>query len=404
MRNEATLKAPRPWPRLVEARPLAAMGALALALLATPAGADASPNAATYPTEHGTVRLQTVADELEHPWAIAFLPDGQLLVSERPGRLRIVAEDGRLSVPVAGVPAVYAEGQGGLLDVALDPHFSDNQLIYFSFAEAGNGGAGTAVGRGRLIHDAAGMARLDDVTVIFRQQPKVRGGLHFGSRLVFGRDGTLFVTLGERYQRERAQRPGEHLGKLVRINADGTVPIDNPFANTPGTLPEIYSLGHRNVQGAALHPVTGRLWTIEQGARGGDEINAPEAGKNYGWPIITYGVDYSGARIGEGTAKEGLEQPLYYWDPSIAPSGAAFYTGRRFPAWGGNLFVGALKSRLLVRLELDGTKVVHEERLLADLQERIRDVRTGPDGFLYLATDSPVGRILRLMPDGPGND
>ena len=404
MRNEATLKAPRPWPRLVEARPLAAMGALALALLATPAGADGSPNAATYPTEHGTVRLQTVADGLEHPWAIAFLPDGRLLVTERPGRLRIVAEDGRLSVPVAGVPAVYAEGQGGLLDVALDPHFSDNQLIYLSFAEAGNGGAGTAVGRGRLIHDAAGMARLDDVTVIFRQQPKVRGGLHFGSRLVLGRDGTLFVTLGERYQRERAQRPGEHLGKLVRINADGTVPIDNPFANTPGTLPEIYSLGHRNVQGAALHPVTGRLWTIEHGARGGDEINAPEAGKNYGWPIITYGVDYSGARIGEGTAKEGLEQPLYYWDPSIAPSGAAFYTGRRFPAWGGNLFVGALKSRLLVRLELDGTKVVHEERLLADLQERIRDVRTGPDGFLYLATDSLVGRILRLMPDGPGND
>ncbi|MDS4012459.1 MAG: PQQ-dependent sugar dehydrogenase, partial [Defluviicoccus sp.] len=246
MRDEAALKARRPWPRLVEGRPLAAMGALALVLLATPAGADGSPNAAPHQTEHGTVRLQTVADGLEHPWAIAFLPDGRLLVTERPGRLRIVAEDGRLSVPVAGVPAVYAEGQGGLLDVVLDPRFSDNKLIYFSFSEAGNGGAGTAVGRGRLIYDAAGMAQLDDVTVIFRQQPKVRGGLHFGSRLAFGRDGTLFVTLGERYQRERAQRPGEHLGKLVRISTDGTVPIDNPFANTPGTLPEIYSLGHRN--------------------------------------------------------------------------------------------------------------------------------------------------------------
>ncbi len=404
MHYEATLKARRPWPRFVEVRPVAAMGALALALLAPPAGADTSSNAATYPTERSTVRLQTVADGLEHPWSIAFLPDGRLLVTERPGRLRIVAEDGRLSLPVAGIPAVYAEGQGGLLDVALDPRFAVNGLIYFSFAEEGNGGAGTAVGRGRLIHDPAGTARLDDVSVIFRQQPKVRGGLHFGSRLVFGRDGTLFVTLGERYQRERAQRLGEHLGKLVRINTDGTVPADNPFANTPGTLPEIYSLGHRNVQGAALHPMTGRLWTIEHGARGGDEINAPEAGKNYGWPIITYGVDYSGARIGDGTAKEGLEQPLYYWDPSIAPSGAAFYTGTRFPAWRGNLFVGALKSRLLVRLELDGTRVVHEERLLADLQERIRDVRVGPDGFLYLATDSPGGRILRLMPDGPGND
>ncbi len=404
MRNEAALNARRPLLRLIGERRCAATVALALTLVATPARTDRPLGTASFPTEHGTVRLQTVAGGLEHPWAIAFLPDGRLLVSERPGRLRVVSADGRLSAPVAGVPAVYAEGQGGLLDVAIDPRFSYNRLIYLSFAESGHGGAGTAVGRGRLIHDAAGSARLDDFKVIFRQQPKVRGSLHFGSRLVFGRDGTLFVTLGERYQRERAQHPGEHLGKLVRINTDGTVPADNPFANTPGTLPEIYSLGHRNVQGAALHPMTGRLWTIEHGARGGDEINAPEAGKNYGWPIITYGVDYSGARIGDGTAKEGLEKPLYYWDPSIAPSGAAFYTGTRFPAWRGNLFVGALKSRLLVRLELDGTRVVHEERLLADLQERIRDVRVSPDGFLYLATDSPGGRILRLMPNGPGND
>jgi glucose/arabinose dehydrogenase len=404
MRHDATLKARRLWLRFSSLPRLATAGALLVALLAAPARADRLPSAGTFPSEHGTVRLQTVARGLEHPWAIAFLPDGRLLVTERPGRLRIVAADGHLSAPVVGVPAVYAEGQGGLLDVAIDPRFADNRLIYISFSEEGSGGAGTAVSRGRLIDDAAGTARLADVTVIFRQQPKVRGSLHFGSRLVFGRDGTLFVTLGERYQRERAQRPGEHLGKVVRINADGTVPADNPFANTPGTLPDIYSLGHRNVQAAALHPVTGRLWTIEHGARGGDEINAPEAGKNYGWPIITYGVDYSGARIGEGTAKDGLEQPLWYWDPSIAPSGAAFYTGARFPAWHGNLFVGALKSRLLVRLELDGMKVVHEERLLADLQERIRDVRAGRDGFLYLATDSPMGRILRLEPDGPGND
>ena len=404
MRARTALKERESWPRLIGVRPLAALVALGVAFRAVLGWADASRDTATFPTEHGTVRLQTVAEGLEHPWAIAFLPDGRLLVTERPGRLRIVAADGRRSAPVAGLPTVYAEGQGGLLDVALDPQFADNRLIYFSFAEAGSGGAGTSIGRGRLIHDADGAHRLDEVTVIFRQRPKVRGSLHFGSRLVFGRDGTLFVTLGERYQRERAQRRDEHLGKLVRINADGTVPADNPFANTPGTLPEIYSLGHRNVQAAALHPVTGRLWTIEHGARGGDEINTPEAGKNYGWPIITYGVDYSGALIGEGTAKEGLEQPLWYWDPSIAPSGAAFYTGAPFPAWHGNLFVGALKSRLLVRLELNGTKVVHEERLLADLQERIRDVRAGPDGFLYLATDSPRGRILRLEPDGPGND
>lgn len=404
MRDGTTGKARSPWLRFGGLPRLGTAAALTIALLAATVWADALPGAATVVTEHGTARLRTVVRGLEHPWAIAFLPDGRLLVTERPGRLRIVSADGRLSAPVAGVPAVYAEGQGGLLDVTLDPGFADNKLIYLSFSEAGNGSAGTAVGRGRLVHDADDTNRLDDVTVIFRQQPKVRGGLHFGSRLVFGRDGTLFVTLGERYQRERAQRPGEHLGKLVRVNADGTVPADNPFVNTPGTLPEIYSLGHRNVQGAALHPATGRLWTIEHGARGGDEINAPEAGKNYGWPIITYGLDYSGARIGEGTAKEGLEQPLWYWDPSIAPSGAAFYTGARFPAWHGNLFVGALKARLLVRLELDGMKVVHEERLLADLQERIRDVRAGPDGFVYLATDSPDGRILRLEPNGPGND
>lgn len=371
---------------------------LVLAWAQPAAAAGDTDITSVFPTEHGPVRVRTVAHGLEHPWALAFLPHGRLLVSERPGRLRIVTADGRLSTPVAGVPEVHAEGQGGLLDVVLDPRFADTRLIYLSFAEPGEGGAGTAVARAVLIEEAGGGSRLENVAIIFRQRPRVRGSLHFGSRLVFARDGTLFVTLGERYQRERAQDPGEHLGKLIRINADGTVPADNPFAAAPGTLPEIYSLGHRNVQGAALHPVTGRLWIVDHGARGGDEINAPEPGRNYGWPIITYGVDYSGARIGEGTARQGLEQPLWYWDPSIAPSGLAFYTGLRFPAWRGNLFTGALRSRLLVRIKLDGGRVVHEERLLAALQERIRDVRAGPDGLLYLATDSPSGRILRLEP------
>jgi aldose sugar dehydrogenase len=347
-------------------------------------------------TERGDVRVVTVAEGLEHPWGLAFLPDGRMLVTERPGRLRAVGRDGRLSAPIAGVPAVFASGQGGLLDVALDPHFAENQLVYLSYAEPGESGvAGTAVARGRLSDGT-----LDDVRVIFRQWPKVVGQNHWGSRLVFAPDGTLFVTLGERFQKERAQNLDEHLGKLIRINPDGSVPDDNPFVGRDGVLPEIYSLGHRNVQGATLHPLTERLWTAEHGARGGDEINVPEGGKNYGWPIITYGRDYSGLPIGEGTAKPGLEQPIYYWDPSIAPSGMAFYTGDRIPGWQGDLFVGSLKDRLLVRLELDGTKVMHEERLLQSLRERIRDVRTGPDGYLYLLTDDADGRILRLEPAG----
>jgi glucose/arabinose dehydrogenase len=347
-------------------------------------------------TERGDIRVVTVAEGLEHPWGLAFLPDGRMLVTERPGRLRTVEADGRLSAPIAGVPAVFASGQGGLLDVALDPNFADNRLIYLSYAEAGDGGtAGTAVARGRL-----GDGTLEDVEVIFRQRPKVGGQNHWGSRLVFAPDGTLFVTLGERYQKERAQNLDEHLGKLIRINPDGSVPADNPFVGRDGALPEIYSLGHRNMQGATLHPVTQRLWIVDHGARGGDEINLPEAGKNYGWPIITFGRDYSGLPIGEGTAKPGLEQPIYYWDPSIAPSGMVFYTGERIPGWQGDLFVGALKDRLLVRLEVDGTTVTHEERLLKPLRERIRDVRNGPDGYLYLLTDDADGRILRLEPAG----
>ncbi len=361
-----------------------------LVLLATTAVAAA---AETFATEHSPVRVVTVAEGLEHPWGLVFLPDDRMLVTERPGRLRIVDKDGRLGAPLTGLPEIFAKGQGGLLDVVLDPHFGENRWVYFSFAEPGDGGAGTAVGRGNL-----GDGRLEDVEVIFRQRPKVSGSNHFGSRLVFARDGTLFVTLGERYQKERAQRLTETLGKIVRINPDGSTPADNPFFGRSDALPEIYSLGHRNVQGATLHPETGRLWTAEHGAQGGDEINRPEAGNNYGWPIITYGRDYSGAPIGEGTAKPGLEQPFYYWDPSIAPSGMTFYTGDRFPQWRGNLFIGSLKFGVLVRLELGPTQVTHEERLFADMGERIRDVRQGPDGDLYLLTDSPEGRILRVEP------
>lgn len=344
-------------------------------------------------SEHGPLRVITVARGLAHPWGLAFLPDGRMLVTERPGRLRPVTPDGRLSAPLGGVPEVVASGQGGLLDVALHPQFAENRLVYLSYAEPGPGGAGTAVARGRLQG-----TQLEEVRVIFRQEPKVSGGLHFGSRLVFAPDGTLFITLGERNQRARAQQRHEHLGKLVRLMPDGTVPPGNPFVGQTGVRPEIWSLGHRNVQGAALHPQTQALWIVDHGARGGDEINIPAAGQNYGWPIITYGRDYSGASIGEGTAKAGLEQPIHYWDPSIAPSGMAFYTGHRWPAWQGNLFVGSLKFARLVRLQLDGTRVVHEERLLRELDERIRDVRQGPDGLLYLLTDSRDGRLIRLEP------
>ena len=345
-------------------------------------------------TERERVRIVTVARGLEHPWGLAFLPDGRMLVTERPGRLRIVARDGSLSTALTGVPAVFAQGQGGLLDVALDRNFAANRTLYLSYAEPDErGNAGTAVARARL-----GAAGLEDLRVIFRQSPKVRGGLHFGSRVVPARDGNLFVTLGERYQRDRAQDLGAHLGKVIRIKPDGGVPPDNPFVGRAGALPEIWSYGHRNVQGAALHPATGALWTAEHGAQGGDEINRPEAGRNFGWPVITYGRDYSGASIGEGTAKAGMEQPLHYWDPSIAPSGMAFYEGDMFPGWNGNLLIGSLKFQVLSRLELDGSKVVHEERLLRGLNERIRDVRVGPDGLIYLLTDSSDGRVLRVEP------
>jgi glucose/arabinose dehydrogenase len=296
------------------------------------------------------------------------------------------------------VARVFARGQGGLLDVALDPRFGENQLVYLSYAEPGeNGTAGTAVARGRL-----GEGTLEDVQVIYRQQPKVQGGNHFGSRLVFARGGTLFVTQGDRSAyREKAQDLSSGLGKVVRINPDGSVPKDNPFVGRAGVGPEIWSYGHRNVQSAVLDPESGRLWTVEHGARGGDELNHPEAGKNYGWPVITYGVDYSGARIGEGTTKPGMEQPVYYWDPVIAPSGMAIYTGDAFPGWKGSILIGSLNPGLLVRLTLTNGRVAREERYLGELGERIRDVQQGPDGLIYLVTDSRNGRVLRVRPGSP---
>lgn len=346
-------------------------------------------------TAQGPVKLVTVAEGLEHPWGIAFLPDGRALVTERPGRLRIVAMDGKVGAPLTGVPAVHAVNQGGLLDVALDPDFASNRLVYVAYTEPRDGGNGTAVARGRLTEDG-----LADVEVIFRQQPTVKGGHHFGSRLVFARDGRLFVTLGDRNsERARAQTLDSHLGKVVRIERDGKVPADNPFANRAGALPEIWSYGHRNVQGAALHPSTGELWTNEHGPRGGDELNRTLAGLNYGWPTVSYGVEYSGGKISDSPTAPGIEPPVHYWVPSIATSGLMFYTGDRFPKWRGSAFVGALVSKQVARLEMDGNRVTSEERLLEGVvKERVRDVKQGPDGFIYLLTDEKKGRLLRIEP------
>ena len=365
--------------------------AAAIAFAASPAAVPAAER--VLETRAVRVRVDSVASGLLHPWGLAFLPDGRMLVTEKSGRLRIVSAEGRLSPPLQGVPRVFAQGQGGLLDVALDPNFASNGLVYLSYAEAGQCGAGTAVARGRL-----GDSGLTDVQVIFRQQPKVDGSGHFGSRLVFGADGTLFVTTGDRFKFEPAQDLSGHLGKVIRINPDGSVPRDNPFAGREGARPEIWSYGHRNLQGAALNPVTGALWTNEHGPRGGDEINIPRAGRNYGWPRIGYGVHYDGQRIGVGTRAPGMEQPVHHWDPSIAPSGMAFYAGDLFPGWRGSVFVGALKAQALVRLSLDGDRVTGEERI--PVRARIRDVRQGPDGALYLLTDESDGAILRLTPAG----
>jgi glucose/arabinose dehydrogenase len=353
-----------------------------------------APRSPTPVPMNGAIRVQTVARGLEHPWALAFLPDGRMLVTERPGRLRLVDRAGQLSAPLAGVPGVFARGQGGLLDVALSPGFAQDRLVYLSFSEPGEGGAGTAVARGRL-----GERGLEGTEVIWRQQPKVNGAIHWGSRVVFRPDGTLFVTLGDRGDRDKAQDLSMTIGKIIRINADGSPPRDNPFVGRDGVRPEIWSYGHRNAQAAGLD-ANGQLWTVEHGARGGDELNSPQPGRNYGWPVITYGIDYSGARIGVGTSRPGMEQPVYYWDPVIAPSGALFYTGDVFPDWRGDLFVGSLSPGALVRLTIDKNRVVREQRYLGDLRSRIRDVRQGPDGSIYVLTDHSNGRLLRLEPGG----
>jgi len=350
----------------------------------------------TFASSAGQLEVQTVASGLVHPWSLAFLPDGKMLVTERPGRMRIVTVEGQLSPPLKGVPEAWASGQGGLLDVITDKAFAQNKTIYFCFSERTSGGGRTAVARAKL-NDGGG--RLDEVKIIFRQDGPLSSGNHYGCRIVQADDGNLFVTLGEHFSyRNEAQNLGNHLGKLIRITPDGAAPPDNPFVGRDGAKPEIWSLGHRNEQGLAINPASGELWEIEHGPRGGDEVNIIAKGKNYGWPVIGYGIDYSGAKIHETTAKDGMEQPIKYWVPSIAPSGMAFYTGKLFPKWNGSLFTGALAGKMLVRLSLNGNAVTGEERLLQNLYERIRDVRQGPDGALWLLTDNPAGRILRVSP------
>ena len=393
------------------------VGATQLSAQQPPAGVDPRPPNAPnqQPAFAGQTRaaeskknvafeVVTVAEGLEKPWGMAFLPDGRMLVTEKPGRLRIVTKDGQLSPEVAGLPPVDARGQGGLLGVSLHPRFAQNKLIYWSFTEPHDDRTNnTAVARATFVDGAE--PRVENVQVIYHQKPNFASTLHYGSRLVWSRDGKLFVTQGERSVtpgRMQAQNLDSGLGKIVRLNDDGTIPKDNPFVGKDGALPEIWSIGHRNVQAATLNPSTGELWEVEHGTRGGDEINIARKGKDYGWPTIAYGIEYQGAPITGGiTAKDGMEQPLYYWDPVIAPSGMVFYTGNLFPAWKGSLFIGGMVSTNLVRLDVKGDRVTGEERLLTDLQpnrERIRDVVQGPDGALYLLTDNAKGRVLKLVP------
>jgi glucose/arabinose dehydrogenase len=344
------------------------------------------------------LQVTEIATGLDAPWSLAFLPDGRMLVTEKPGTMRIVTMRGEKSAPIAGIPAVDARRQGGLLDVELGPNFARDRMIYWTYSEPRQGGNGLNVARARLVDGAA--PRVENVQVIFRMLPTLESTLHSGGRLVWARDGTLFVTTGERSiipGRVQAQDLGSHFGKVVRINADGSVPRDNPYARRPGARPEIWSSGHRNVLGAALDS-QGRLWTNEMGPRGGDELNLTQKGKDYGWPTIGYGEEYSGARIHQTTQQAGLEQPNYYWDPVISPSGMVIYSGRLFPEWRGNVFIGGLSSQALVRLVMNGDRVVGEERLLTDRKERIRDVVQGPDGALYLLTDRANGKLLRLTP------
>ncbi len=389
MKTTALLSKSTPRPR---ARNAWQLGALLVLGVAVALGARAQ-------TSGTPLRTQTVVQGLDSPWSLAFLPDGRMLVTERAGRLRLVARDGTLSAPISGLPPVVARGQGGLLDVALHPDYANNGLIYWSYAEpadAGQPGNSTAVARGRL--DTATLA-LSEVQRVFRQSPKVASNHHFGSRLVFGRDGHLFITLGDRASRaDDAQTLDTHHGKVVRIKADGGVPADNPFVKQAGALPEIWSVGHRNLQGAALHPQTGELWVHEHGPQGGDELNIARAGRNHGWPVITQGRQYvSGLKIGEGSERADVAKALTTWVPSIAPSGMAFVSGERHPAWTGQLLVGALKAEQLVRLELDGNQVVREHRHAVGA--RVRDVRQAPDGRLYLLTDEEGrSRVLRIEP------
>ena len=372
---------------------LAALLAMAPALVGAASPLAAAERLGTVESAKHRFHLVKVVEGLEHPWALAFLPDGRMLVTERPGRLRIVAEGMLQPEPVAGVPEVWAEGQGGLLDVALHPDFAENGLIYLSYASPDDDDeAATAVARGRLSG-----GRLENVEEIYVAPPRDDGGRHFGSRLLFA-DGYLFVTAGERGEPDRAQDLGDPAGSVIRLHDDGRVPVDNPFTAQAGARPEIYSYGHRNPQGMTRDAATGRIFAIEHGPKGGDELNLIEPGVNYGWPVITYGKSYMGFSIGEGTHMEGMAQPLHYWVPSISPSGLMIYDGERFPAWRGSFFAGALSAELLVRLEVTGGRVAVEERMLEDLEERIRDVRQGPDGLIYLLTDHPEGMLLRLEP------
>jgi glucose/arabinose dehydrogenase len=361
----------------------------------------AFPGQTRAPGVHSKTAYQTsvVVSGLDHPWALQFLPDGRMLVSERPGRLRIIGADGKLSAPVEGVPAVEAKEQGGLQDVALDPGFAKNHTLYFTYLEGRTGGSGITVARA-VLSDGGGSARLTDVKVIFRAEPGYSDDKNVGSRVVVAPDGNLFVTIGDRFKlKDKAQSLDNDLGKVIRITTDGAPAKGNPFIGKAGARPEIWSYGHRNSESAAINPADGRLWTVEHGARGGDEVDIPQAGKNYGWPVITYGIDYSGLPIGQGiTQHAGMEQPLYYWDPVIAPSGMAFYTGKLFPEWQGNLLVGGLRGKQVARLVLKGAKVVGEERLLTELNKRIRDVRVGPDGAVYVLTDDKDGAVIRVTP------
>lgn len=373
---------------------LATLCASALIATALPAMAATSE----MNSEQGTLEVTPIIQGLEHPWALAFLPDRQgMLVTERPGNLRVVNIDGKLSAPIDGVPKVWAKGQGGLLDVALSPDFRQDRTVYLSYAEGGGEGgtAGTAVGRGQLSED---LTKLKNFKVIFRQEPKLSVGNHFGSRLVFDRSGYLFITLGENNDRPTAQDLDKLQGKIVRIYPDGKIPDDNPFVGQPGVRPEIWAYGVRNPQGAALNPWNGVLWENEHGPRGGDEVNIIERGKNYGWPLATHGINYSGQPIPEARGKtaEGTVGPHHVWEKSPGVSGMAFYDGDRFKAWQHNAFIGALVSQELIRLQFDGDRVVHEERLLGELGKRIRDVRQGPDGYLYVLTDEDNGGLYRI--------